>query len=118
MSPLMVLAGLLGLSLVINAGLGIGYLGQRDKATAAIEQRDDARGAATACSDATEDLRVLADKRKLNANVARTAAAGKATALEQRADATLSRQPKDLLNSCASIQALGDDWLKSRAPGK
>ncbi|CAN5292606.1 hypothetical protein BH10PSE16_BH10PSE16_00610 [soil metagenome] len=118
MNPATILAGLLGLSILANAGLGISYLGQRDKATAAIEQRDVASGAASACSDATEDLRMLADKRKAEADSARTAAAGKATALGQRADATLSRQPKDPANSCASIQVLGDEWLKGRAVTK
>lgn len=114
MSPVTLLAGLLGISLVANAGIGIGYLGQRDKAMQAIEQRDSARGAASACSDATEDLRTLADKRAVEASSARAAAAGKATALVQRADVTLAQQPKDPANSCASIQALGDDWLKGR----
>jgi hypothetical protein len=115
MSRVTLLAGLLGISLVANAGIGIGYLGQRDKAMQAIEQRDSARGAASACSDATEDLRTQADKRKAEASSARTAAAGKAAALVERADVTLARQPKDPANNCASIQALGDDWLKGRA---
>lgn len=115
MSPVSLLAGLLGISLLATAGIGIGYLGQRDKAMQAIEQRDSARGAASACSDATEDLRTLADKRKAEASSARAAAVGKAATLAQRADATLTQQPKDPANSCASIQALGDDWLKGRA---
>jgi type II secretory pathway pseudopilin PulG len=114
MSPITTLAGLLGLSLILSAGLGIGYLGQRDKATQALEQRDSARTAASACSDATEALRELADKRKVEAASARAAAAVKATTLDKRADATLSQQPIDPANSCASIQALGDDWLKGR----
>ena len=115
MNPVTTLAGLLGLSLVLTAALGIGYLGQRDKATQAAEQRDSAWGAASACSDATEDLRTLADKRKVEATAARAAAAGKALALDQRADAMLALQPIDPANSCASIQSLGDEWLTGRA---
>lgn len=115
MNPVTTLAGLLGVSLIISAGLGMRYLVQRDKATQAVEQRDAARSASSACSDATEALRELADKRKLDAAGARATAAGKALALDKRADATLAQQPSEPANSCASIQALGDDWLKERS---
>ena len=50
----------------------------------------------------------------MQADGARAAATARAVALDKRADAILSRQPKDPANTCASIQTLGDDWLKGR----
>ena len=102
-------------SLAANGLLGWAYLGQRDTAAAAAVQRDAARGDASACSDATEDLRDLANQRHAAAAPARAAAATKAQALNQRADDTLTRQPADPTDSCASLQALGDEWLQGRA---
>ena len=76
---------------------------------------DDVRADARACSDATEDLRTLADKRKAEADKARAAAAGKAATHEKRADYTLGLRPKNPADMCASMQALGDEWLQGRA---
>lgn len=104
----------LGLSLAANGVLGWAYLGQRDDATAAAGQRDQARADATACSDAVEDLRELADKRRAAAAPARAAAGTAAQGLNQRADRTLGLQPKVPGDMCASMQALGDDWLQGR----
>lgn len=111
-NPLIVV---LGISLATNAALGWAYLGQRDETTAAAGQRDQARADAAACSDAAQDLRDLADKRKAAAAPARAAAASTAQGLQQRADYTLGLQPKVPGDMCASMQALGDDWLKGRA---
>lgn len=105
----------LGISLAVNAALGWAYLGQRDETTAAAGQRDQARADATACSDAAEDLRELADKRKAAAAPARAAAASAAQGLQQRADYTLGLQPNVPGDMCASMQALGDEWLQGRA---
>lgn len=102
-------------SLAANGLLGWGYLGQRDKATTTTAQRDDARGDASACSDATDDLRALANRRHAAAAPARAAATTTAQALNQRADHTLTRQPADPTDSCASLQALGDEWLQGRS---
>lgn len=118
MNPLLSLAGLLALSVMINAGFGVAYLGQRDKTKEAIVQRDSARGDASACSDATEALRELADKRKVAAAPARAAAAKTAKDLNQRADYTLGLQPKMPNDMCASMQALGDEWLQRRVVPK
>ena len=59
-------------SLAANGLLGWAYLGQRDDATQARadlgameQQRDGARADARACSDATDDLRTLADQRAI-----------------------------------------------------
>lgn len=101
--------------------LGWGWLSARDDvATARAElvsmqqQRDGALKGAQACSDATEALSNAAAQRTAEAAPARAAAAGKAAALNARADYTLSRQPA-VGDSCASLQALGADWLKGRA---
>lgn len=105
----------LAVSLAANGLLGWAWLGQRDDTTAAISQRDQARGDATACSDATEALRDQASKRRTAAAPARAAANTAAQGLTQRADRTLGLQPKMPGDMCASMQALGDEWLQGRA---
>ncbi len=112
MNPLIVT---LAISVAANGVLGWAYLGQRDDTTAAQGERDQARADASACSDATEDLRELAGKRSAAAAPARAAAAATAQGLQQRADYTLGLQPKVPGDMCASMQALGDEWLKGRA---
>ena len=102
-------------SLAANAVLGWSWLGQRDVATAAQLQRDQARGDASACSDAVEDLRELANKRAQAAAPARQAAASAAQDLAARADHTLRQAPSNPADTCASMQALGDKWLQRRA---
>ncbi len=102
-------------SLAANAALGWAYLGQRDETAAAVVQRDQARGDASACSDATQDLRDLADKRAKAAAPARAAAATAARTHQQRADYTLGLQPRQPSDLCTSMQALGDEWLQGRA---
>ncbi len=113
-NPMPALAWALGASVVLNIAIGVAYLDQRDTAAKATEQRDAARAEAQACSAATDALQTLADKRQRDATTARAAAAKSARTHNQRADSTLARQPKDPSNSCASIQALGDDWLQGR----
>ncbi|AVQ84303.1 hypothetical protein [Variovorax sp. PMC12] len=109
-------------SLACNGLLGWLYLGQRDDTVAAVanagqatEQRDGARAAASACSDALDDLRTLADQRGREASAARTAAAGRSDQHKQRADQILSAPPAVPGNVCASAQARIDGWLKARA---
>ena len=113
MNPLMVA---LAISVAANGVLGWAYLGQRDDTTAAQGERDQARADASACSDATEDLRELAGKRSAAAAPARAAAASTAQGLQQRADYTLGLQPKVPGDMCTSMQALGDEWLQRRQP--
>lgn len=109
----------LALSLAGNAALGWSYLQHRDKAAASLAtattQRDQARADASACSDATEALRELADRRATAAAPARAAAATTARTHQARADHTLSLQPSKPADLCASMQAMGDDWLQGRA---
>ncbi len=104
----------LTISVAANVALGWAYLDSRDDVGVGKVKFENAAGAATACSDATEDLRTLADKRKQDATSARAAAATKAMDHNKRADYTLGLQPKNPANSCASIQALGDEWLANR----
>lgn len=104
-----------------NLLLGWAWLDARDEAATArahlvgmTDQRDGARRAAQACSDATEALGRLAEQRTAEAAPARAAAAGQAAALNARADYTLATAPPVPGDSCASLQALGGDWLKGR----
>lgn len=116
MQPLIIA---LALSVAGNAALGWVYLKHRDQAAASLAtattQRDQARADATACSDATEALRELADRRIAAAAPARAAATSTARTLQARADHTLSLQPSKPADLCASMQAMGDDWLQGRA---
>ena len=102
--------------------LGWAWLDARDDAATARaelvamqQQRDGARQAAQACSDATEGLGRLAAQRAVDAAPARAAAAEQAAALNARADYTLASAPAAPGDACASLQALGSDWLKGRA---
>ena len=110
------LASLLGNVLLTRA-----YLGQRDTATAArasvgemTQQRDGARSLAAACSDAVDDLRELADKRKREGEAARASAAVKARTHERRADEILAAPPTVPGDACASAQHRVDSWLQGR----
>ncbi|WP_338496122.1 hypothetical protein [Delftia tsuruhatensis] len=109
---------------VLTAGnllLGWAWLSARDDATAAAaelssmtDQRNGALQAAKTCSDATEALGAVAAQRAAEAAPARAAAAGQAAALNARADYTLATAPAAPGDSCASLHALGSDWLKGR----
>ena len=108
------LAIILVLSLAANVFVGRAYLAERDAATTAEQQRDQARRDATDCSDATEALRELADKRAKAAAPARAAAASVAQGLQACSDYTLRLRPSNPADMCASMQALGDEWLQGR----
>ena len=114
-APVQALALALALSVAGNVALGRAWLSVRDDLATATVQRDQARADASACSDAAEALRVLADKRATAAAPARAAAAIVARTLTKRADATLASAPAVLGDMCASMQALGDDWINGRA---
>lgn len=112
----------LALSLALNAALGWAYLGQRDKtteaqsaATAMEQQRDGARAAASACSDAVEDLRNVADQRAAEAKAARAEAAAKAMGHNKKADSILATPAAVPGDDCRSAQVRVSDWLKGRA---
>lgn len=114
-APMQALGLVLALSVAGNVALGRAWLSVRDDLAAATVQRDQARTDASACSDATDDLRELADKRQAAAAPARAAAATVARTLTKRSDATLAAAPTVPGDMCASLQALGDNWLQARA---
>lgn len=112
----------LALSLALNAALGLAYLGQRDKTTEAQSavtamerQRDVARAVASACSDAVEDLRNVADQRAAEAKAARAEAAAKARGHNKKADSILATPAAVPGDDCRSAQVRVADWLKGRA---
>jgi hypothetical protein len=109
-------AWMLVLSLAGNGLLGWAWLDARDRATATIIERDDARADATACSDATEALRELADKRAIEARRAQALARAAASGHQQRANTILSTPAAVPGDTCASAQVRIDGWLKGRAP--
>lgn len=123
-TPRLLAAAVLALlaSLLGNVLLTRAYLGQRDTATAARAsvsemtlQRDGARDQAAACSDAVDDLRELADRRKKEGDAARASAAARARTHEQRADQILAAPPAVPGDACASAQHRVDSWLQGRA---
>lgn len=118
MNPLHII---LAMSAAANAALGWAYLGQRDDTTQARadlagmeRERDGARGAASACSDAVDALQEQAAQRAAVAAPVRAAAAKTAQQTDRRADYTLSLKPRHVGDSCASTQALADEWLRGR----
>ncbi len=123
-TPKLLAAAVLALlaSLLGNLLLARAYLIQRDTATTAratvgemTQQRDGARDLAAACSDAVDDLRELADRRKKEGEAARASAAARARTHEQRADEILAAPPAVPGDACASAQHRVDSWLQGRA---
>jgi len=117
----------LGYALIASAALnllaGWAYLGQRDtiatlrtQSKALQGQLDGARADAQACSDATDDLRTLADQSAREADAARAQARKAAAGRNARADKILSAPPAVPGDDCASAQVRVDRWLKGRAP--
>lgn len=109
------------LSLLANIWQSKTYLAMRDALTSASakvtrlgEELEQARAMASACSDATEDLRELADKRELEAVGAREQAKEVAAGHEKKADAILAKPDPVPGDACASAQLLVDDWLAAR----
>ncbi|SIQ99453.1 hypothetical protein [Pseudacidovorax sp. RU35E] len=105
----------LAISVAGNAGMGWAWLQARTAATELRGQRDEARGDASACSDATQDLRDLADQRAAAAKKDQAAAAAKARAHQALAQTILSTPPAVPGDACASAQARVDAWLRGRA---
>ena len=98
------------------------YLKQRDALVQAEAMTaktegylEDARATTNACSDATDDLRELADKRDLAAVGVRQQAITVASKHSAKADAILAKPSPVPDNHCESAQVLIDDWLRERA---
>lgn len=115
MTVMPVWAWLLAFSVAGNAALGWAWLGARDQVATTITERDSARATASACSDATEALRELADKRGEETRRAQAAARLAAAKHEGRAQQILSTPPAVPGDDCASARVRIDDWIKGRA---
>lgn len=105
-------------SLALNALLGWDDLRQRAAVATVAAERDAAAGAATACSDATEQLRILADKSLKDGAAARGKARTLAEQLAARADGELGRAPAVPGDVCASAAQENREWLTKRRAGK
>lgn len=110
------------LSLLGNAGQAWLYLGLRDELTLAKtatgareKERDTVQQEASACSDAVDDLRTLADLRAKDATTARATAAAQARMAAQRADAMLAAPAAVPGDDCASAQVRVQSWLQTRS---
>lgn len=104
----------LAASIAGNLALGSAWLTARDRAATAVVQRDDAREAASICSDATEDLRDLASQRKREAAAAQAAARAAARSRQQLADEILATPPSVPGDDCRSAQERAQRWLQGR----
>ena len=105
----------LGLSLAGNAALGWAWVGARERSATTVIERDSARAVASACSDATDDLRELADKRGAEAKKAQAAARLVANGHQRAAQTILSAPAAVPGDACASAQVRIDGWLRGRA---
>lgn len=121
MNLLLIAAAVAVLALAGNAGQAWLYLNLRDDlvlakaATSAREKElDAARQDASACSDAVDGLRTLANERAKEATTARATAAAQARMAAQRADAILAAPAAVPGNDCASAQVRIDSWLQGR----
>lgn len=114
MNIIMVLGIALAISLAGNGVLGKIYMGARDARTQAVADRDSARGAAKACSDATEALSDLAAKRKKDSDAEVEAANDRARQAQDEAAQILASPSKVPGNVCASAQAEVDAFIARR----
>ena len=101
-------------SLALNGFLGLSWWKSHDALVAEKTRTEEAQADANGCSEAVEVLHANAAKRAAEAAKPRAAAATKAQTHEQRADFTLSLKPKSQNDACASMQAMGDEWLQGR----
>jgi len=103
-----------GLSVAGNAALSWAWVGAHERTATTAVERDNARAAASACSDATDDLRELADKRGAEAKKAQAVARSAATGRQQTANTMLSTPAAVPGDACASAQVRVDAWLRGR----
>lgn len=102
-------------SMLANAALGWAWLQARDAAATILVQRDDARSAASACSDATEALRELADAKALEAKRAQGRARAVAAQHARIAQDILATPAADPGDDCRSARIRIDAWLLRRS---
>lgn len=114
LSPMSILILMLVASLAGNAWQFRTYLGVRDQRTEAIGERDQARSAANACSDATEALVDLAGKRKKENEAERRRAYEAGAKSQVKAQQILSAPPSKPGDDCGSAVDRFDGWLAGR----
>lgn len=110
-----ILALLLGLSVLGNAIQYRTNLGTRDQLVEAKGARDQARAAASSCSDATEALRELADKTAAAGRKAAAEAAARARSHQARAQEILAAPPAVAGDDCRSAHLRAVGWIQGRA---
>jgi hypothetical protein len=108
-------AAILVISVALNAAVGWAWLQARDRAATALQQRDQARSDASICSDATDDLRTLADARAKEAKTAQAKARAAALAAGARATQELATPAAVPGDDYASVQARLQRWEQGRA---
>lgn len=115
MNPLIVgLALALALSMGGTAAIGWAWLGTRDELATATVERDNARGLASACNDATEALREQADQRAAAAKPRQAAARATAATHGNRALEILTTPAAVPGDDYASARRRVDGWLQRR----
>lgn len=115
MNPIIMgLAIALAVSVAGNASIGWAWLGARDDLATATVERDNARGLASACSDATEALREQADQRAAAAKPRQAAARATAAAHGDRALEILTTPAAVPGDDYASARRRVDGWLQRR----
>jgi hypothetical protein len=107
-------AVLLAASVLGNVALGFAWNNARDELADVRNARDQARGVASACSDATDDLRDLADEREAKARKVQDVARRTALAHEALAQQILSTPVAVPGDACASARVRIDRWLEGR----
>jgi hypothetical protein len=114
--PTIALLVALGVSLLGNAVLTKLYLGVRDDRAKVTGERDQARSAATACSDGVKALQAAAAEREREGRKAGEKARVEAEAHQSAAQRILSTPAAVPGNDCASARVRLDGWLKARKP--
>lgn len=110
-----VMAILLAIAVAGDIGLGLAYLGQRDKATISKVRDGTAVTTALQCSDGTAKLGQIAAQRDKDAGQARQADQDKAAEHNKAADKIMSTPAAVPGNACASAQAELDGWWSGKA---
>lgn len=114
MSPGQILLVALAISLAGNAWQFRSYLQVRDERAEAVASRDQARSAASACSDATEALQELAGKRQQENEAARQRAYAAGLQAQKKAQGILGAPPSKPGDDCGSAVDRFDSWLSGR----
>lgn len=102
------------ISVFANVALGLGYKGAREEISRSEVKLQQAKDAAELCTKAVDELTILADQRKTEADKARTEAKRLAKLRNQSADKILSQPAKFPGDDCRSAQSRAQEWLSGR----